>query len=492
MLTTAQVVIEKALAFVLGLLVLVVAFRGGNMDRAMYAAALAGGVLLALVIALRVVNWRQRSPVSTAALYFWGALLLLVVDGLVFLLPLAPDTWLSQPGRRPYADLVALLRGADFGVDSLALSLDPASTKRALVALIPCLAIAVAAQYLSRRSLLQLLGVVAVVATVEAVVGLLQLGLRGALVLDYAGHQRASGTFVNKNHFATLLAMSIPLLVLRTTGQFTFFAPAGKANDIARALWGAALAFVAAALMASMSRAGVVAGVVAGSLALLLAWQRKQLSSRPVIVVGAFLALSAGVLVVYTGLGKVVTSMLGGAFSDGWSSRSQMAIHTWHGIVEMFPLGAGLGSYNIAFQRFQTEALAGYVEYAHNDYLQLLFETGVVGIAVLVLIGVAAWRSFFTARQGTYPGARVAPAFACLLGALAFAIHAGFDFPAHIPGLAICVTLLFAAAMNPASAQVGVRRVPSMDPPGTDAPQFVDPADLRPAPAATADIGDVR
>lgn len=460
MLATAEVVLEKALAFALGLFVLTVAFRGGNMDRIMYAAVVIAAVVATLAAVLFLVGWRERPRLSTAAVFFVVALLMLLADGMACLLPLSIDTWLSLPGRSYYRDVVAVLQSPGFDVGTLAVSVDPASTQRAIVALIPCLTIALAAQYLSRRSVLQLLGLFALVATIEAVIGLLQLGLGGAFVLDYAGHRRASGTFVNKNHFATLLAMALPLLVLRVTGQFTFFAPAGKANEVARVLWGAALAFVVAALVASMSRAGVAAGVVVAFLAATLAWRRKRSMPRPFLVVGAFLALLGALLAAYLGLNQLLAALSGAAFSDGLGSRAQMVMHTWRGIVELFPLGAGLGSYNIAFQRFQTEALTGFVEYAHNDYLQLLFETGVVGAVVVALIGVSAWRVLMVARRSTGAGLRVAPAIACLLSALAFAIHACFDFPAHIPGLAFCATLLFALALNPVSAQVGLRRGP--------------------------------
>ena len=56
---------------------------------------------------------------------------------------------------------------------------------------------------------------------------------------------------------------------------------------------------------------------------------------------------------------------------------------------KVFPVGAGLGSYSIAFQRFQNAQLPGYVEHAHNDYLQLLFELGGSGLIVLALLIVA-------------------------------------------------------------------------------------------------------
>ena len=132
--------------------------------------------------------------------------------------------------------------------------------------------------------------------------------------------------------------------------------------------------------------------------------------------------------------------------------------HTWPGIVEFFPLGAGLGSYAIAFQRFQTPNLLGFVEYAHNDYLQLLFELGALGAVVLVLLLLAAVLSGRTLWRFRVRGERLSPALACYLGAFAFAIHAWFDFPAHIPAIAILATLLFTASTNLALVDVGRKK----------------------------------
>ena len=114
----------------------------------------------------------------------------------------------------------------------------------------------------------------------------------------------------------------------------------------------------------------------------------------------------------------------------------------------------------MAFPRFQTTALAGFVEYAHNDYLQLLFEAGLAGALVILLLAGSAALTVKLARRLGDPAARLGPGVACMLGALAFAIHAWFDFPAHIPAVAIMATMLFGLAANPAVVASGQRRKP--------------------------------
>ena len=456
----ARNALDKALALVLGLFLLLALIRGGNTPFAM---SLALGLSLCVAAVAGCLMYASRSNEnrwSNAATSLNVALLLLMVGGALGLFTVAAAQWLTLPGRDAYAGVIDLLALPDLRVQRLALSTDPYATKRALLALVPCLVIAAAIPLLSRRALLQLLGAVAVFAVFEALIGLFQLGFRGAslLVLEYAGHNRASGTFVNKNHYATLLAMTLPLLIFRAAGQCSFFFHRGEPTAFSNVCWGAATAFVAAALVASLSRAGVLAGGIASLWAIgFCAVQRRTVSKRALLATAAILLLALS-LATMTGLAQLIKSTTSGGVGEGLFGRTVMNQHTWSGIVEFFPLGAGLGSYAIAFQRFQTPGLLGFVEYAHNDYLQLLFELGALGVVVLALLLLAAVLAGRTLWLSRVAGDRLSPALACYLGASAFAIHAWFDFPSHIPAIAILATLLFAASMNLALVDVGRKR----------------------------------
>ena len=483
---TARDLLEKALAIVLGLFLLLTLFRGGNTELAMRVAAGASVVLVLIGVLLAFAAAPAVPKPAMSWLFLVAALLLLLCTGVFFLLPVATSSWLQLPGRAAYSGVVALLSQPDFAVTSLPLSVDPTGTKRALLALAPCLVIALATCFLARRSFLRLLGLFAVLATLEALIGLFQIGFRGAsslFILDYVGHARASGTFVNKNHYATFLAMALPLLVFRASGQYSFFAHRNDTSALSNVWWGVAAAFVAAALVASLSRAGVLAGGVTTAVALGLCATRQQWRSRRIaVLVVAALALLAIGLASVAGLGPLMRSVSGGGFGEGASSRMLMNSHTWAGVAEFFPLGAGLGSYSIAFQRFQTPQLLGFVEYAHNDYFQLLFETGAAGVIVLLLLLISAFlagRALWRARS---KNERLPAALACYLGAAAFAIHAWFDFPSHIPATAMVATLLFAASMSAELLVVSRRKLPGK---ATHAPLL---RQARPNPAPAADL----
>ena len=118
---------------------------------------------------------------------------------------------------------------------------------------------------------------------------------------------------------------------------------------------------------------------------------------------------------------------------------------TWQGALAYWPLGSGLGSYAWVFPRFQAPEVGRYwLDLAHNDYLQILMETGALGLVAmalaLALMGRRAMQ-LFSAGRGTWSSAdRLA--VACGLGLLATLLHAWVDYPFRIPANAMLAAFL--------------------------------------------------
>jgi O-antigen ligase len=440
--------IGKALAVVLGLFLLSVVYRGGNVDALVVACAYVAISVVSLTIASA---WKQQAFATT--LPWWAlvaALGIIIIMGTVALLPVSSDTFLALPGRA-YYEAVLSFRYDQSHSTSLPIGIDMKRAQVSLLVALGALAIVLGVSQLTRTQLMGLLGVFAILAIFQAILGFIQLGLGSPSFLAFGsavGGRRAAGTFVNKNHFATFLAMALPLLLMRSVGCFSFFTDRQRDTKLRRAWWGFATAITAAALVSSVSRAGTTAGFAVAVLTVLIcAWTARERSQRiAFLLIGALALLVAS----FAGLQLMMASLAGSAFEQGIESRQLLNKTTWAGAMAFFPLGAGLGSYALAFPRFQSETFVGFVEHAHNDYLQLLFELGFAGVLVLICFGLA-WllqvARLYSLRAHT-PLAN--PATACALGALAFAIHAWFDFPAHIPAVAWTACLLMAAACHPA------------------------------------------
>ena len=67
-------------------------------------------------------------------------------------------------------------------------------------------------------------------------------------------------------------------------------------------------------------------------------------------------------------------------------SRWSIAIATLEGIGAFFPLGAGMGTFPEAFRRFHPADIPLFVNHAHNDYLEWLFEGGLLAAGLLLLL----------------------------------------------------------------------------------------------------------
>lgn len=441
---------EQALAFTLGLFLLTVFIRGGNTREIVVFTTVAALFCLALSALIAWRSTRDQVFQLGGGLYV-AAMSCIAISALLALIPLPPDLWLSLPGRAAYAGVIAVLQQPPLDISSLPLSIDPLGTAFASMLLIAAFAVCLATMLLPSSLLLKVLGTFVVMVVVQAAIGLLQLVFGTPSFMGYSMStvaRGATGTFINKNHYASLLAMALPLLVFRATGQCTFFRQHEAPTPLSNVWWGAATAMVAAALVTSLSRAGGAAGFSVALLAIFLCVFRKQASTKQrlglLIGAGAVFAMVSG-----TSLKLLLDSLQGTAFTESAEGRLQLLRFSVVGLKAFFPVGAGLGSYSIAAQRFQPEIVAGYVEHVHNDYVELIFETGILGIAALICFAAAAvatglrlWRTMSSDQQP------LSPAIACWLGAAAFGIHAWFDFPAHIPGLVIVVSLLFGASMN--------------------------------------------
>jgi O-antigen ligase len=427
-------------------------FRGGN---AFVAVSSIAAFALLLGLALFVYTRGEAIPQADwrALLPFVLAIVLLGGYGVLGTTQISVERWLAMPGRSFYAFAVTPQHELAGSVPAKTfLSLNPsASALSALVAIVS-LFIAFSAIVLPKRVLIAVFGALAVLAVMQSTLGLAQVALRSPsfLVYDggYVGVHRAIGTFVNKNHLATFLAMTLPFVILRATGKVVFFSDRKQPTTTALSTtwWCFGAVVILFALLSTLSRAGVAAAAISCTLIVaLVALVTPNRSNRM-----ALFAAALGIVV----LGAVFlgSTLLGnfsvGAIAEASSGRAAIAQSTITAAKAFFPWGAGLGSFSTVFHRFQSPEFAGYVDHAHNDYLQLLLETGFVAIVVFVLLAVAAITSL--SKIIVVCRTRKLPllAITCWLGAFAFAFHAFFDFPAHIPGVLFTVIFLFSATFN--------------------------------------------
>ncbi len=155
--------------------------------------------------------------------------------------------------------------------------------------------------------------------------------------------------------------------------------------------------------------------------------------------------------------------------SDYLSGRAQnifettnMRVDLWKGAIKQWKLqpyvGTGSGTFLYYGRQFRTERIQADPVYVHNDYLQLLAEYGLIGVAFFVVfLGLHlrnGWTNF--QRLGLKRVAVSLPilsnGMAVQLGALAavsaYIVHSFFDFNLHIPANVLLLAFVFGVLAN--------------------------------------------
>ncbi len=246
------------------------------------------------------------------------------------------------------------------------------------------------------------------VALIEALYGLIQalVPTLGVLWVDYvqAYMGDARGTFINRNHFAGFIEMAWPLALGFTLAQggwgqgYTLKKILASERLNRQALLALGIVVLLLALLFSRSRAGI-AGAWMGFLSFILLARSGTIGMfrhTRLLLVGI-----VGMLVVYSvtiGVGPITERFF--TLSDG-DSRLEI----WRdslSIIKDHPLGIGLRNYEKVFPVYNVSYVSAdkVVDYAHNDYLQILIEAGWIGfIAVLFGFSLFMWKSAYRIKR---------------------------------------------------------------------------------------------
>lgn len=359
------------------------------------------------------------------------------------LIPLPPALWGALPGRGP---ILAAFTTAGVSAPWAPLSLAPGATWRAGFSLLPGLALCLANLALDAAARRRLIFLALAIGVVSVPLGMLQVLSGSNSPLDfYAGGEpssgRASGFFANPNHTATYLAMLIPLAAAVTTRR------SERHHSVpSLAIAGSLIVVFLLGLALTGSRSVLILGLLAlaATAVVLLRPQLAALRRRR----GAWLAALIGGLALAPlalGMGLLQILQRFGAADVADDLRWTIARVTWGAVWPYFPAGAGGGAFEAVYQRHEPASALIFqlVNHAHNDWLELLLETGALG-GVLLLLWVVwlARRSRHVLGAGTgEPLARAA-----VIGLWLVSLHSAWDYPLRTVALSALTGLLVGAA----------------------------------------------
>ncbi|MBV9216362.1 MAG: O-antigen ligase family protein [Acidobacteria bacterium] len=248
---------------------------------------------------------------------------------------------------------------------------------------------------------------------------------------------RPFGSFVNKHDFAAVIEMliALPLGMLFS----------GAVERDKKMLYIVAIALMGAALLLSGSRGGFVAFFV--EVVVLVVATNRAKGSRGLLLkisLSALLLIGAIGGAIFVGGETTLTRIAAEANSqDVSANRFKIWATTLEVIKAHTPFGAGLGAFQQAYTKFDPDSGEWSVQQAHNDYLQIAADAGLVGVAL------GATFLFLFVRQGrrsTRVGnvARRGAAAGSFAGCVAILTHSLFDFVLHITAVSVLFLTLLA------------------------------------------------
>jgi O-antigen ligase len=419
--------------------------------------------MLLQLAGVAVIGWaaveRMDEPLMRPATQVLLIAILAIAVVALQLVPLPASVWANLGGR---AALGGQFRVLGIAPPPLPLSLTPYRSLDSLLGLIPAIAMFCAIVRLKAYRPVWL--AIALVAGTFAgiLLGALQVASSGAAVQSpwYIYPETNIGTgvgfFANGNHMATLLVITLPFLAAlvaasRKTSMQRYSAV------VALCVGAALVVLVGLALNRSLAGYGLGLTLLAASALIVLPpGSRLRIWA---IVVAALLLIGAVAALETTAIGA---TRIGQKTATSVQSREAILSTTERALKDFMPFGSGLGSFQSVYHLYEqpTEVTTTYVVHAHNDYVELALETGVAGIAVMILFllwwAVAVWRVWRTAEAG--PFARAAS-----LASAAILVHSLVDFPLRTAAISACFAMCVALLAD--------RR----------APRVADSSELRPS-----------
>ncbi|HET7816493.1 MAG TPA: O-antigen ligase family protein [Sphingomicrobium sp.] len=400
------------------------------------------------ILAIAIIGWsllgREPLRLSGPAKGLFAIAGLTIALLVVQLVPLPPGLWTAIPGRGAIAEGYRLLGQP---LPWLPISLTPYDTAATALTLLAPLAVLVAMLVAGtyRASWIVLAVLIGTIAAV--LLGALQVASPDPANSPWylyrrTNHGAATGFFANSNHMATLLVVTVPLLI-------ALIAELRRRSKDPRAASAVLLLAVAGLLV-------LLVGIfLNGSLAVLLLGLPVLVVSGTMLtpegtrlrgpVIAVALVAIAAMMAVYT---TPLQDKLLSSNQTSFESRQMIWSNSIPAIGDNLALGSGVGSFPRVYRQYEdhSEVTRTFANHAHNDYLEIALETGGPGILLLVAFFiwwgsrvVPIWR---TATVDRY-------AVAASIASAGILVHSLVDYPLRTAALSAIMAACLALIARP-------------------------------------------
>ena len=347
------------------------------------------------LIAIPVILWsiaaHRNTPMSSSARQLMVLLILAVGVVIVQLIPLPPGIWSSLAGRERIADGFEMLGRP---LPWLPLSLAPVNTIASALWALPAVAIFLGMVRLGGFKATWLVWVLIAATAIGILIGALQLsGGTNSPLYFYAITNRgtATGFFANTNNMGELMVVAIPFLGAIYLSALQRGGSVQKRSGLLTVVIGS-LVVLAAGIAVNRSLAGIgLALPTVAATALMIAFKRRRLPIWSAGLVGLLMVGSVALVLSSPFENNLTSDQARGSSTSRYTSFST----TIEAAGDHFPLGSGIGTFAEIYRQYEDPAKVDrfYMNHAHNDFLEILLETGILGLVLLVLFLLWwAWR----------------------------------------------------------------------------------------------------
>lgn len=421
-----------------------------------------GGIIFFVVCASLIF-----AGVAFGAVDFWALGILSLLSGLIAVLWFA-DAWRSKifrfslnPLQIPLLGLILIgviqllpLRSLDIPNELLSvpavssLSLAPYQTRLAIVQLVVYFIFFAAALTFinNQKRLRKIVLTIIIFAALMAFFGILQrlVNLDAIYGLRPFNQAIPFASFINQHHFAAFMEMTLGVTLGLLLG--------GAMEKNKRIFLVFAVVIMGIAIIFTSSRGGMLS--LLGVIVFIIT---ANILQKPVTETDApagkgknysrgLAFIGSGLILILMLFGSVLLlggdeSLLRGIGVEGADDLTNGRSHFWQIAWQIFLdypfLGAGLDSFAFTFPNYDTWNGSYRLEQAHNDYLQILADAGIMGfICVAAFIFLLFKQGLQTVRQSS-DSFRRNTAVGALAGCCGILIHSFFDFPLRTPSNAL-------------------------------------------------------
>jgi O-antigen ligase len=265
----------------------------------------------------------------------------------------------------------------------------------------------------------------------------------------------ATGTFLNRNNFAGYLVVCVSLGIGLMIATLKSSASGTWRNRLRRwmtallggkALLRISLIIIVIGIVLTHSRMGntsfFAAMMITGVIALVLS---RHATRSTVILLSSLLVIDILIVGTFFGVDKVVDRLE--QTSSHRETRDEVDRYSLHLLDEHLTNGTGAGTFYTSFPEYRGGDIRIFYDHAHNDYLELLSERGLIGFIPLILAWLLCITAALWAQWRRKDALMRGVSFGCIMSMIAMAMHATVEFNFQIPANAAMYLLVMALAL---------------------------------------------